>query len=273
LLEGGKIKKATEKKGRGSFLFFDIMIIELIKIKSDIDKEYKWNEYILIDELKINPTNLPQILWEEFLINPNAPTDAFIEEFIKCPNFRNIGPLFLMKSMNCDELPEEILSRTLVCDQRSPEWYLALDFYSCGTNQGIIPYVGDNAGFVRHYYNLIRGCFAELLIISNINFNRIIGEKCMKISVGMIVEKFGVENMIGVSPDLLLMTADMNIIPVEIKCIRSSNITSSKVRREINLAKRQLKRCCELTQSTKGLIILVHMVNAQIYLSYKIIDY
>ena len=102
-------------------------------------------------------------------------------------------------------------------NQRSNEWLELIKFYCCGNSTGIIPFTQGN--YVKHYYNLIRGCIIELFIIHNLDFTSLLNVPVKKITVGLIVEKKGIKNSHGCAPDLLLITQEQEIIPVEIKSL------------------------------------------------------
>ena len=96
-------------------------------------------------------------------------------------------------------------------NQRSTTWLELLKFYKCGNNSKEIA-----DGFAGKF-NLIRGTIAEKLICSHFIFNDF-----KKIELGLLVENTK-KGSKGCAPDLLIYNAlTKEVIPVEIKCLKSN---------------------------------------------------
>lgn len=207
-------------------------------------------------DLTHNPTHLPQSAFDEFVRSPLIPTPKFIEEFENiCPD-RNVN-CFLIKPNNGDLLPLDVRDRAICIPQRSPEWLELLTFYSCGRNTGVKKYDGDD--WVHYYFNLIRGCIVELIVINSCDFSTLF-PGCRKISVGFLVEKIGKIGCLGIAPDLLLLVGN-EVIPVEIKCLTGQLSDNHHYRRDILLATRQLESSVKLVGCNRGVIVLVYVTD------------
>lgn len=228
-----------------------------------------------------NPTDLDDKLYDEFIKSPHIPTTIFIEGFSKLleMNGHSIGKLFVIKSSTEDKIPKSIIDRCELVDQRSDRWKQLLNYYKCGTNNGVVPFDRtndvNNIGYIKHYYNLVRGCIIELVAI-NSNFKQILLEDddiIDKITVGFLTVEKGVQDSIAIAPDLLLITKNNKIIPVEIKCLHDNSNRNYK--RAIKLATKQTKNAMDILKSDIGIILLinispVNMIN-KITASYSII--
>lgn len=126
-------------------------------------------------------------------------------------------------------------------NQRSVEWLELLNnFYKCGNNSKEI-----RSGF-EGKFNLIRGAIAEILILDDLIKNEFTNFK--KISLGLLVEDTLIGSK-GCAPDLILVS-DHEIIPVEIKCLKSS-IKNSDYYDSINLAQKQCDTITHILNSFK----------------------
>jgi hypothetical protein len=79
-----------------------------------------------------------------------------------------------------------------------------------------------------------------------------------KILVGMIAEN-KLKGSRGIAPDLLLLTEDGTIIPVEIKCLHSEFREDHDFRRGIKLARGQLKSSLNILGGNQGLIVIMNI--------------
>lgn len=196
-----------------------------------------------------NPTDLPDDLFQEFLTSPTQHTFKFQEMWIDTYGDSTINSMFKIKSSDEETvysvLPEEFRSHLILMDQRSPEWLELLKFYSCGKNSKII---GDD---FRSKFNLIRGAITELIAMKTFNAS-VVDEKFTKCSVGFVVSEIGVEGSNGSAPDMLLMSDD-EIVPVEIKTLKSGKINSDYYR-GIELAQMQCKGIKDILHSCSSSI-------------------
>ena len=210
-----------------------------------------------------NPTELDDQLYKEFINSPDECTDRFSELFKAFNPDRYegvIGSAFKIRSQNVNCLPQWLRDLVYDCDQRSEEWQKLLKYHTCGRNSGIEPYEGDD--WVKFYYNLIRGCIGELMVIHNADFS-VVAKNCDfdKIVVGMMVQE-KIKGSMGISPDLLLRIGS-NIFPVEIKCVMYPPSDNSEMRSRIKLAKLELQSSAKILQVTRGIIVMLHIYQDQ----------
>lgn len=231
---------------RGRFGTYNEKVLELLVSEySRICSSYKPDEYswTTIDlDLNLNPTKMSEELYSEFILSPLKPTDKFIQLFsLFCPDGK-ISKNFIIECSGYEHLPNDILKHTILIDQRTEEWKELLTFYACGKNTGVKPCLDGN--WISHYYNLIRGAITELMIIKNLDFSKLFpGKNIKKVTVGFLVEEVGNKGSLGIAPDLLLVVSDeknLEVIPVEIKCIHSKPGDNGDYRRGVELARRQL---------------------------------
>lgn len=222
----------------------------------------------------VNPTQITDELFTEFVKSPYKYTDRFQELWDKSTEEQPSGKEHGNDSINSQFIidcstPEEQqefesrLTLTLQAGQptrqdnsnfiwipqRVPEWLHLLKFYVCGHSSQVI----DNTNMTSKY-NLIRGAITELVVMDILNPNDVGLGDFKKYSPGLIVKERGVRSP-GCAPDLLLQNPSGEIIPVEIKCLksnakngdyyRSHSLAISQCQRvkEI-LDKSVIKRCC-----------------------------
>jgi hypothetical protein len=216
-----------------------------------------------------NATSLPDEIYREFIKSPLFPTSIFNQYMKNAIPDRNINSYFQLKCSNIDKLPSNILQHVVAVDQRSPEWKRLLKFYTCGSNNGVIPYDGEE--WVKFYYNLIRGCIMEQVVIQNFDFDKVVKSHVDKIMVGFLVESRE-EKSIGIAPDLILRSVD-ELIPVEIKCLVGQPSQNHDFRRAVTLAKRELSTSMKILNATRSIIVLVFIYqnnNEYVYETYII---
>jgi hypothetical protein len=158
---------------------------------------------------------------------------------------RSLNNLYIIEC-NYDKV-KDYLDETFVRDkceldnQRSKEWLIKMNYYTTGKNTGLVPFNGSTfSDWTKHYYNLIRGCSAEILMIEYCDFSKALSLDLVKFNCGLLVEKKEKDSSAG-APDLLLIEKySKKIIPVEMKVIVSKPEYSSNFAREIKLARLQL---------------------------------
>jgi hypothetical protein len=210
----------------------------------------------------INPTTLEDKIFTEFMKSPIY----FTEEFEKLweEKYKDVGlnSLFVSKASDCDELftiknkdkniiVEEDKERFLFVNPRSSEWLNLLTIYKCGTNSKII------SDSIESKYNLIRGSIGEIIISEYLNLELLGLSTMKKITIGMIVQdiKHGSR---GCCPDLILASNE-EIIPVEIKCLKTLS-KNKDYYRAINLAKKQCIGTIELLGKNYSYLIQRYLV-------------
>ncbi|AYV83866.1 MAG: hypothetical protein Hyperionvirus13_8 [Hyperionvirus sp.] len=234
-----------------------VLIDEFVRIVGECKDEFKWQSVPL--ELKINPTRLPQEVFDGFVSSPIVASKILVEYFQKaCPD-KGIGKMFILKCFGSEKLPRDLLENNIVLlDQRSPEWLEALSYYRCGKNTGVLPYEGPD--WVEFYFNLVRGCFVEFMVVHGVDFTKLDPSlvNAEKVMVGLcVIEKK--EKTPGIAPDLLLVVGD-EIIPVEIKCVVGQPGKGHAYRRAVKLARLQLKSTSAiLHKGNRGIIIIVYL--------------
>jgi hypothetical protein len=245
---------------RGKEGVFDSKCIELMnrefkRIVDDVVIETLDWKKLQLDTTK-NPTLLPDILFQEFIKSPLKPTNVFETEFIRvCPH-RSINQMFPINCYNTDKLPDDILNNVILVPQRSREWLSLLTYYTCGSNQGLIPYDGND--WVSFYYNLIRGAIVEQMVLQNCDFSQLFPDsEISKITVGLLVEDKK-QGSLGIAPDLLLMV-NKEIIPVEIKCLVGKPGDNGDFRRSMKLATKQIMQTNGIIGGSRGIVIIVYI--------------
>lgn len=112
------------------------------------------------------------------------------------------------------------------------------------------------------YYNLIRGCLIEKIVINNMNFTNMFEKNVIvdKIIIGAIKKDDTI-----ISPDLLLMINSIELIPVEIKCNVGLRQNNHSYRRSSELALKQIRGAIEIISldtsliCTRGIIVFVNI--------------
>lgn len=220
---------------------FSITLVNEYKTAVTNMRILNWNEYKL--NLEKNPTELSDDLYTNFIKSPMVPTEYFKKNFAH----DSIGRSFPIKSKNVHLLPNQDIVES--CDQRSDEWLRLLKFYSCGKNTGILqPQEGDDP--VEFYYNLIRGCIIEAIVIDQFYL-----DGYEQVCVGMLVES-KTEHATAIAPDLILVKGS-DIIPVEIKCLPCQPADNKTYRRAIDLAEKELSTSKKLLNVNKSVVVLV----------------
>lgn len=248
-----------DEEGLKWYLFRGTIGIENQKVFFELNELYV---KILTDcMLNIDNITLEKDIWfctiDKQIINkfgcffeqPNMPTEKFEQYWNKTfgPDV-SINSVFEAESSTTStqthllKLFDEYFHKNFIwINQRSPEWLdLLTNFYKCGTNSKEIP-----PGFMGKF-NLIRGAIAEYIITNDIMLNEF--KNFNKISLGLLVADT-IKGSRGCAPDLILVN-DLEIIPIEIKCLKSS-IKNSDYYDSIELAQKQCDTVIEILNSFK----------------------
>ncbi|AYV81584.1 MAG: hypothetical protein Harvfovirus43_6 [Harvfovirus sp.] len=244
------------KEGVYSAGVMELLTREFERIVADCKNSVVWRRVEL--DLKSNPTKLPDMVFDEFVRSPLEPSEKLVDFFVKaCPD-RSIGKMFVLDCYGDGALPGDLMEKILLVPQRSVEWVRLLSYYTCGKNTGLIPYSGEH--WVEFYFNLIRGCFVEQMVMQGVNFSLLHGSlaKAEKVMIGLCVSDKK-EKSTGAAPDLLLVVG-VTVVPVEIKCLVQTPSKGAAYRRAVKLARLQLKSTCAiLNKGTKGIIVIVYI--------------
>jgi hypothetical protein len=244
-------------------------------------------------------------LQRDFVVNPEMkPSQEFVrlwsEQFGDdvMQRFQNKFP---KPNIGIPELLEHFPSlegRVLDLIQGSPEWVTAYHTYRCGRNSGhrVIPDDATLEEFLQIQYNLIMGTFGEAIvqswIISNATCNQFRGipsptrfeqfmsREYIPVTVGMILSA----DSRGSCPDMLLIQSvhgchPKMVVPVEIKTLNEEPRDCTAVRREYELALKQLKQCAELLNEgadlicTQGLMIFLFCHSGNFEMRLLVIDF
>lgn len=249
------------------------IIIEYNKTKFNM-LNYKIDIDTYLEHCNLNCSN--NFMINEFIKSPEKPTiqlSEYINNQYKLT--KSLNEIFILYTFGIEFLPKQFISYICIENQRSIEWLELLKFYNCGNSiNNTITFKDCETNF-----NLIRGCIGEKLLIDLIDWNILVENNLRpvyKCICGLLVENKGIKNSIGISPDLLLISNNNDIvIPVEIKTIVSNpNIINKKILREIKLATKQLETSIELiykiTQNyTFGLMVFCFIHNNQLSIKYK----
>lgn len=251
-------------EGYYSYESMNNILNTFIEISDIFDENIlQWNS------INLNITNTfkfeNEIVFNEFVKSPLIATDLFCEEFESiCPDHQ-IGKLFLIQNQNVNLLPNEFIENHVIdVIQRSDEWRDLREKSNKTTN---IREYDTTQKWSSFYYNLIRGCLIEEIVINNFDFSQIFtyDDIIDKITIGVITSEKSNENSVCVSPDLLLFVNKKEIIPVEIKCNIGKRINNHSYRRSISLATKQIKSTIDIIkldqtiECSRGLIIFVNI--------------
>lgn len=155
-----------------------------------------------------------------FFDSPNCASDEFEDQWNENFGDSSVNSVFVLNSTKLENrnnilkfFDNEFHENFIWINQRNEEWLSLLKFYVCGNNSKEIP-----CGF-EGKFNLIRGTIAEILVSDHFSF-----EDFEKISLGLLVESTK-KGSKGCAPDMILVNGT-EIIPVEIKCLRSGTKNS-----------------------------------------------
>jgi len=237
--------------------------------------------------------------WRLFCATPCNPSDELIEAFVLhhaealavnrtgCDGHISLNRLFapatdkesFIKEEN-SFLLEEQRERIHWQAQRTGDWLTLLEFYSCGRGTGVVPFRGDCAdhgAFLRHHWNLIRGCLGEMICVAFMEDH--LGEfglaPCQVEQVGMVVEEKCRIGARGASPDALIVSPNgEQVFSVEIKCLTGTFANNRDMRRASSLARKQAVRCSRILATAnkpatererylfRGISVLMYMNDA-----------
>lgn len=222
-----------------------------------------------------NITNLDDRIFNQFIKSPISPTKDFEKLWVESYNDSGINSLFVTQSSNPGELFDiknadgdyiievEDRERFLFLDPKSVEWLHLLTLYRAGTNTKII------SDSMESKYNLIRGSIGELIVSEYLDLKLLGLQPMIKLTIGLIVENI-IPGSRACCPDLILVSGSGDeIIPVEIKCLKS--LTKNKdYYRGISLAKRQCIGTIELIGSKYSHLINRYLIIIVGWSEYKI---
>jgi len=227
---------------RGSYIPETFAII-LEKYLSSIDfPNEKLIETIEIPNLKFDKpkwlTNFDQRLWDAFLQSPRTCTPDFAKLFLKLYGDAP-GTLQKIFQRYNDPIPNEFALIAIPVEQGSDEWKKIQNQYNPGTPN--LP--NDHPlGYPGKFYNLIRGCIAEVIASESI----VIPHDFEEVRFGML--KY--ENSV-ISPDLVLVSKKdriMKVIIYEFKCIEES-VGRANLKRAVGIAELQLSKAKYIIES------------------------
>ncbi len=241
--------------------------------------ELMWNYYRIVLDNTHNivwydvdpPSEYPRTLTPEFhaefctcmLDASDHAIDLFLKFNKAVPTDTNyLNDVFVEPCTNVHCLDANFVKNHVIeVPQRSKEWRDLLRYYQCGRNSGVIELHNPSPEeFIRHHWNLIRGCIGEQYG-TELNFEPLVGPYT-SVSVGLLV-KHKEQGSPAIAPDLLLVLTDEKVVPVEIKCITGEFAENNAYRREIKIACRQINKAKailgEHISELGGLIVLVYM--------------
>ena len=197
----------------------------------------------------VNPTKLNDIIFNQFIKSPINPTKEFEKLWSDIYSDSGLNSIFVFQASNSNDFfaikndkgehlirPED-RNRFLFVNPRSIDWINLLSIYRCGTNLKII------SDSIESKYNLIRGSIGEAIVTEYLDLKLLGLSEMKKFTIGMIVQNI-LPGSKGCCPDLIL-ASDKEIIPVEIKCLKSL-VKNKDYYRGISLAKRQCEGTVEL---------------------------
>lgn len=262
------------KRGEFSSELIPILHSEYCRILDTYLTRFNYNDTTVLKDNIHNPTKLSDELFREFLKNPVNHTERFQELWKRDYGDMSVNEIFPIVSSSAEDIVpiigDNLAQQFVFIDQRSQEWLELLNFYECGKNSKNIKDTFEAK------YNLIRGAITELIIMDQFNASTL-GNKFTKCSVGFIVENARVRGSNGCAPDLLAVSSD-EIIPIEIKTLKSSAINSDYYR-GISLASKQctgVKDILQINESAitinKGLMLMAYFTDTSLVIRSLLID-
>ncbi len=215
---------------------YNVLVKKYLEIYTETKTQYTWKPMNI--NWKNNPTQLTNGMVENFLQSPIVPTKEFIDEALQFdPDFFNkINHYFTIDTTNTNLLPDTLKQYVITASQRTPEWLECMNYYKCGSTTTVSE--------TEYNYNFVRGSLGEAFVIDASKFDNVFDFPVTKCTVGLLVDDLK-KGSDGCAPDLLLITDDKNVIPVEIKCLPmepTTDITKRDFYRGIKLARKQLQR-------------------------------
>jgi hypothetical protein len=206
--------------------------------------------------------HLDPILQDLFWASPVNPSEEFIKYFNKICTDHIIESHFPIPSSNLIELEsfDEIIEKSYLVAQRSKEWFELRKKYIFTSKKNIYDdFVFDHL-WINKLFHLIVGSIGEQYVMYRVDWSKIF-TKYKFINVGILFDE---KTQIGISPDgLLINNKTMDIIPIEIKCIRQSKKIFTKTNlREIKMARIQLNKVKQILYKSnikQGLIVFLYI--------------
>lgn len=212
------------------------------------------------DRIKASPKMvINSAIFQEFLENPDNVSDSFYKTWVK----------YNGESLNNQEFFQGDLENAEILDrpglnvihkkfaQRTPEWFQNYALYEAGRNLGQ-PKIDLTTPFknqLKKIYQLIRGCFGEMMV-QDIITTHFITHEMKWIDPGIILKEDKIGSKSG-SPDGIIFMEPNRLLPVEIKTILESPYESKEYLREIDLAQRQINGYKELLKTQCGIIFIL----------------
>lgn len=221
----------------------------------------------------VNPTNLDNAIFNEFINSPVHPTKQFEKLWSDVYTDGGLNSIFISQASDPNDFfsiknaKNEFLinledrHRFMFVNPRSIEWLNLLTLYRCGTNSKII------SDSIESKYNLIRGSVGEIIVTEYLDLKLLGLSDMKKFTIGMIVENIS-HGSRGCCPDLILASGD-EIIPVEIKCLKTL-ARNKDYHRGISLAKRQCEGTIELIGLKYSHLINRYLIIIMGWSEYKI---
>ena len=255
-------------------LIFKLITDEFITICDDYIEQLDltWSTICIDTTLKID--HIDPTIQELFWISPVIPSEEFIEYFKSICMDHIIEKHFLIPSSTLLDIInfEELVAKSYLVAQRSVEWFELRKKYILIEKNFYDDFKFDDM-WVKNLFHLIVGSIGEQYVMYRVDWSKLFNGYRF-INVGMLFDN---DTLIGISPDgLLLNDQTLDIIPLEIKCIRQSKklFTESNLR-EIKMARIQLEKVKQiLTKSiiTKGLIVFLYIYEDVVRCEYSIIS-
>ncbi len=247
----------------------DFLMAEYYRIANELHVEIDWIPLDL--DLSVNPTKFSDDFWEEFVRTPCDPSHRLVQLFLEYgtpTGAAYLNDIFAEQCKNIDALravdPDFFDEHVEVVDTQSEEWRDMLSYYQCGRNTGINKpaNIVEPEHYVRHFWNLIRGCIGESIGLTNVHLDLLGLGPVEKVTVGLLVSE-KIKGAQAIAPDALFVLDSGKIVPIEVKCIAGKFNDNHDFRREVALARRQLQTSKDilgpLLSDLGGLIMLVYL--------------
>jgi hypothetical protein len=254
---------------------FKEIIKMFIEICDNTDEPIKWIKESIDTSTLIK--HLPLKMQELFWKSPISPSLEFITEFKRiCPD----GKISTIMQIIGDEQDtfirhQELVDKSFFVAQRSKEWFdLRAIYLPSGNPTNIYADYVLKDSWVIDLFHLIVGSIAEQYVMYNVDWSLIFPGYRFT-NVGLIVYDKSDQKSRSTAPDgLLINDTTLDIMPVEIKCLRSEKRELSRdFKRELKLANLQLKEVSRmLTNVKRGILAFLYIHKSGIEFEYSIID-
>lgn len=225
-----------------------ILLEQYEKLIDDMQSEFNWHTGNL--NVGENKTTLPDEMFREFVTSPFSCSDKFRDMLVA--SGKTVNKLLPFPNFGLDSIPDFVRGHIIPVDRNTPDWRKLGDYYKCR----IPPEVPDG---IDTFY-VCRGAIMEQVVVAQPKFEHMLQKKVRFARVGMLVAEPGTRGSVGVTPDLLAITEDAEVLPVEIKTVCGEFGVSPNYRRALNLMRRDIALALDIIgKGTRGIVIIANI--------------